>query len=185
MAKFIGGRELFMKTLTIASLIRNRDWILPFFLENLTNLDYDKKSIDLLFIVNDSTDNSLSILQNFKEKNQEYNKIQIKIYDRNIPSDERKFAVRNNYIYRHLALLRNYAMSLANTDKFLFIDSDILVPENLVKNLLSHDKEVISGLIWNGYDLYPKEPWKYPNIMKIKSSLNGKNYYEHISNFYV
>lgn len=177
-------------TITIGSLVRNRAWILPDFLKHIEDIDYPKNLIEVIFIINDSTDDSLQILNNFKkEYNHHYKKITIEQYNRNAPEDERTVNTRKNYIYDHLAILRNYLMSKVKTDYFLNIDSDILVPSNILINLLSHKKEAISSIIFNGYELHPNEPWKYPNIMKVATHMKiadkWVNVYSHIQNYYV
>jgi GT2 family glycosyltransferase len=69
-------------------------------------------------------------------------------------------------------------MFKVKTEKLLFIDSDILVPDSVINNLLNTEKDIVSGLIYNGYIVDPERPYKYPNIMK----LIDKNSYEHITN---
>lgn len=64
-------------------------------------------------------------------------------------------------------------------DYLLSIDSDILVPSDVIKKLLKANKKIVSSLIYNGYLVEPNEPWKYTNIMRF----NGSNI-EHISNWY-
>ena len=59
--------------------------------------------------------------------------------------------VRNNYIYDHLSKLKNFIISRTKTDYLLFLDADILVPTDIINNLLKHQKDIVSGLIWNGY----------------------------------
>lgn len=178
------------KTITIGTLVRNRAWVLPYFLSHIENIDYPKNLIDCIFVVNDSTDNSLEILKQFKLKNEKlYNRIIIDVYNRNAPIDVREIKTRDNYIYDHLATLRNYLMSKIKTDKFLSVDSDILVPSNIISNLISQDKEIISSLIYNGYLISPNSPWKYPNIMNVATHIkNGDqwmNVYAHIQNYYI
>ncbi|MNW59180.1 hypothetical protein D3C74_370850 [compost metagenome] len=69
-------------------------------------------------------------------------------------------------------------MSKVKTDHLMFIDTDILVQPDIINNLLNHNKDIVSGLIWNGYVVRPEKPYLYPNIMK----LNNKGYFEHIVN---
>ena len=64
-------------------------------------LDYDKKLIDIYWIVNNSNDNSLQLLHDFKNKyNKEYNSINIEIYNNSdIPAETRSTQIREKYIY--------------------------------------------------------------------------------------
>ncbi|MHB0943253.1 glycosyltransferase family protein [Paenibacillus sp. ALE1] len=169
------------ETITIASPIRNRAWILPLYLEHIKNIEYPKNKIELLFVVNDSQDESLNILVEFKKLHHEYKKIQIEKYNRNVPEDKRDLSTRNNYVYTHLSILKNYVMTKARTDRLLFVDSDILVQPDIINNLLKSNKDIISGLIWNGYIANVDKPYLYPNIMKITE----QGMYKHIVNSYV
>ncbi|WP_275041146.1 glycosyltransferase family A protein [Paenibacillus polymyxa] len=161
----------------MATPIRNRAWILPTYLQRILDIDYPKIKMELLFVVNDSEDISLDILNSFKKENKHiYKNIRIEIYNRNAPVDKRDLNIRNNFIYTHLSKLRNYIMSKVKTDYLMFIDTDILVQPDIINNLLKSDKDIISGLIWNGYIVCPEKPYLFPNIMRV----NSKGYFEHI-----
>ena len=169
-------------TITIAAPIRNREWILHHYLKALEKIDYPKNKIELFFMLNDSNDSSVDILRQFrKESKNKYKRIRVETYNRNIPEDNRDFKIRNNYVYTHLSILKNYVMTKVRTDKLLFIDSDILVQPDIINKLLKSDKDIISGLIWNGYIVNPDKPYSFPNIMK----LDINDVYTHIVNNYV
>lgn len=170
-----------LNTITIAAPIRNREWILPLYLDRLINLDYPKKLIELFFVINDSTDSTQDILLAFQKKYAHlFRKIRFEIYNRNVPMDNREQKVRTNYTYHHLSKLKNFIMSRVKTDYLLFVDTDILIPSDIINNLLKHNKDIVSGLIWNGYLLSPNKPYLYPNIMKS----DGRAYH-HIVNHIV
>ncbi|MEC4565338.1 glycosyltransferase family A protein [Paenibacillus sp. CMAA1739] len=165
------------QTITIATPVRNREWILDEYLKRLLELNYPTNLIEFIFVINDSTDNSLNILYNFKKQYRHiYRNIRVEVYNRNAPVDKRDLNTRNNFIYTHLGKLRNYIMSKTKTDYLMFIDTDILVQPDIINNLLKSDKDIVSGLIWNGYIVRPEKPYLFPNIMRI----NSKGYYEHI-----
>ncbi|QSF43538.1 glycosyltransferase family protein [Paenibacillus tianjinensis] len=169
-------------TITIAAACRNRDFVIDRYLDHINNISYPKHLLSLCFLINDSKDKTESILREFKQlHNHEYASITIETMNRKVPEDIRSTKVRNEYIYNHLSILKNHIMSKVNTDKLLFIDSDILVPDDIINNLLNADKDIISSLIYNGYLVSPEAPHKYPNIMRLEE--NGQ--YKHISNYYV
>lgn len=173
---YLGG--ILLKTITIAAPVRDRDWILQHYLDAIVNIDYPKDLIDLRFVVNDSSDRTLEILTNFKSlMNNYYRSIHIDIYNRNVPIDQRELNVRNNYIYDHLSKLKNFIISRTKTDYLLFLDADILVPTDIINNLLKHQKDIVSGLIWNGYLTNPDKPYLYPNVMRLQNGI-----YRHILN---
>lgn len=173
------------KTITISCPVRDRQSVLPYYLEHIYNLDYPKHLINLLWVVNQSTDNSEKILKKFKsEHHQEYGDIKIINHFGNekVPKDERVTHIRNTYTYSHLSALRNLILKESQkTDYLLSVDSDILIPPDSLNKLLSHDKDICAGIIWNGYLTDPEHPWRYPNILKKVE----KNSYEHIANTYV
>lgn len=169
-------------TITIACSVRNRDFILNQYLDHILTIDYPTQQIDIFFLLNDSNDKSESILRTFKEKyKNKYRKITIETYNRNVPEDKRTTEIRDKYIYDHLSVLKNYIITKVKTDKLLFIDSDILVPNSVINNLLNSEKDIVSGLIYNGYIVRPDKPYLFPNIMKLR----GNESYEHIVNHYV
>ncbi|MBT2759848.1 glycosyltransferase [Paenibacillus sp. ISL-20] len=169
-----------MSTITIAAPIRDREWILPYYLKHIENIDYPKDKIELLFVINDSSDNTYHLLNDFKNTHiNSYKKIRLDTYNRNMPSDIREIVSRKKYIFDHLSKLKNYIMSKVKTDFLLFLDSDILVPSDIITNLLNHQKDIVSGLIWNGYLVSPEKPYLYPNVMKLIEN----NQYSHIVNY--
>lgn len=171
-----------MNTITIAAPVRDRAWILPYYLRHIYELEYPKSIINLHFVVNDSADNSFEILTQFKKDyGNKYSNIRIDVINQNIPVDQREFSTRNQYIYKSLSVLKNYIMSKTRTDKLIFIDTDILVEPDVITKLLKHGKRIISGLIYNGYLANKEKPYLYPNVMK---SYSG-NQYRHVANHYV
>jgi len=169
-----------ISTITIGVLCRNRQWILSHFLKGIQSINYDKLKINLLFILNNNTDNSEEILTKFKSENYtNYNKIEIKTKDfKDQPEDNRKLKRLENYVY--ISKLRNYMVSLIkNTDYFFSIDSDIIITDfEILNKLISHKKDIVGALICNGYIINSKNPFKYYNTgycnnMKFKSITNS------------
>jgi hypothetical protein len=157
-------------TISIVAPIRNREKYLPYYLENIFNLNYDKKNIVLFFLINNSFDSSKKILKDFKAKNNKnykniiiedinkningYNEAVKKIYGRTIPKNvnaDRDVAVRNIFLYSHLAEMRNYILNKCNTDYIFSVDSDIMVYPETLNELLLNNKKCISALICNGH----------------------------------
>lgn len=170
-------------SVTIACPVSNRAWILPYYLDHLYDIDYPKEKINLYFLLNNTTDNSQEIIENFKTKyNHEYNNIDIDIYktSQSTLQDQRTAEVRDK-MYGYLSKLRNQILLKCETDYLLSCDSDILVSSDVLIKLLSHKKEIVAGLIWNGYLFSPETPWRFPNILKYNQ--NGE--FEHIQNYYV
>jgi cellulose synthase/poly-beta-1,6-N-acetylglucosamine synthase-like glycosyltransferase len=183
------------KRILISCPISGRSWILPHYLKSILKLDYPKKLIDIYWIVNNSKDNSIQLLQDFKEQyKNEYNSIYIEIFNnKSIPPDERTKGldfktkklkdVRTQYIYSWLAELRNKILDKCdklNCDYLLSSDSDIILKPCTLNRLIENDKDICSCLIYNGY-LYDRieNGYKYTNMLK--KDIN--NNYVHIVNY--
>jgi GT2 family glycosyltransferase len=168
------------KNIIIGFPCSNRAWVLPYFLEHIYKIDYNKKLIDIYCILNNSKDESELILNEFKEKhNHEYNSITIEKYNNSkIPKDERFTHIRN-ITYNWLSELRNKlfkrCVKMNNTHLFS-CDTDILVPSNILNELMIGDNLTCASLIYNGYLHTPNgankdynpiiNSYKFPNILK-------------------
>lgn len=176
------------KKILISAGVHNRDWVLPYYLDHIYNISYDKKLIDIYWIVNNClpSDKSLLLLKDFKNKyGNEYNSIKIEVMNssRKI-QDERITQVRMDHTYLWLSKIRNKIFSKCvslGCDYLASIDSDILVPKNCLNDLLDTGKQICSSLIWNGFLFASiEEAYKFPNIL----NFDGKQY-KHIVNYYV
>ncbi len=153
--------------------IRNRAWILPHYLEALKGLDYNHKDIEYCFIVNNSTDDTLEILKNFRYRTPSL--VRIITCDLAREKNHR----RGYYSLSHLATLRNILLAefLKSDASYLFsVDSDIILPPHALKSLQRADCDIISALVCNGHEI--GDPDIY-NILNRR--LNGR--YEYIRNF--
>lgn len=165
-----------MSTVTIGCPIRNRAWILKEYLEGITKQNYDRKLINLLFLVNDSKDSSLRILEKFKKENDsQYAGIDIQVKNLGAVEDERTPGTRDS-IYHSLTEIRNSLLDMIpDTDYFFSVDSDILIPENALNILVNSKKDIVAGVIRNDYLVNPSAvyPWVRTNLM-IKSEKDGR-----------
>jgi hypothetical protein len=175
--------------------ISSRAWVLPHFLEHILNIDYPNHLIHFYFIINNSNDNSLALLKNFKaEYIAKFGDIKIEIYNSSDKfKDDRSGEVRHKYTYNWLSELRNKGLKecvKSGCDYLFSCDCDILVPSNILKEFVSANVDVIASLIYNGYLFMPngvgkdykpiENAYKYPNILNI--SKDGG--YIHITNYY-
>jgi hypothetical protein len=169
-------------SITISAPIRNRQTYIPYYLKHIYEIDYPKEKLSILWVLNDSIDDSEKLLNEFKNKyKNEYNFINIKTYNKcNLPEDKRNTFLRESFIYNHLANLRNFIFSKVDSDFILSIDSDILVPKNILTNLIKYDKKIIASLIYNGYEVKPKTPYLYTNAM-----IKFGNGYKHLSKIHI
>ena len=167
-----------LPTVTIGCPIRNREKYLPYYLKAIQELNYPSENISLIFVLNDSIDNTKQILYQFKDENShKYSRIKIDNYDLNTPKDSRDSYTRNNFTYNSLAKLRNYLLYNIKTDYFLSCDSDIMMKPDTLTKLMSHQQDYVAGLIINGYEFDPADPYKYTNILR-----NSPKGYLHVQN---
>lgn len=167
----------------IACPIKDREWILPDYLEHILALDYDKSKISLYFVINNCIDNSLKHIKNFCIKHSHlYERIYVDNHtDKEMPDDKRTKEVRRNYTYHLLAALRNRMLDKCveiGADYLLSCDSDILVRPDTLKRLLEHKEHCVSSLVYNGY-LYQSidEAYKFSNCLRFNAN---KGIYEHV-----
>jgi cellulose synthase/poly-beta-1,6-N-acetylglucosamine synthase-like glycosyltransferase len=135
-----GGR---MTKVLIGCPVRDRGWVIHRHLEALKKIRVPEGvEVEFLYVLNDSTDNTKDILEQYGVPYVEYN-------------TGREGYTRQKYNpanYGHLAEIRNYFIDrfLETDADYLFsIDSDIIVPEEALEVLLADDKDIISMILCN------------------------------------
>jgi len=151
-------------------MVRDRAWILPEFLDHLAALDWPPDRLHYFFLVNDCTDNSEEILDDWMgRKGREGT---IAVWNRQIATDARWNLARRKELYGSLADLRNrvldYARSLGPDWFLLSLDSDILVPPDLLRRLMSHGVDAVSATISNAL------PGSGDRLSTVNSSSTGE-----------
>ena len=137
----------------ITSLIHNREWVLPEFINCLKNINYPKDKISYCFVVNNTTDKSLDLLKkHFPEALiLEYN------FERGVIGEHKW----DNVLIHNMAIMRNATLEIAEktgVDYMINIDSDILFPPELIKHLVSSDRKIISPVFFAGWNSNNKLP---------------------------
>lgn len=131
-----------------APIQRNRGWIVQDYLNHIYNLDYPKNEIHLAFFLNGTPlDDTGEYLFEFKSKfGDQYAWCDIWVMD-----DDGDDSDRKNRNYNHFAHVRNVWLSMRRaSDTHIFsVDSDILLPPNILKNLLSNKLDVVAAPIIN------------------------------------
>lgn len=128
--------------------IRNRSWILPEYLKGFLSLNYPKSLITAFFLVNDSEDDTLIQLVDFKTKYKDrYNGIYITNQVWGMPEGDRNsITIR---LYSHYAKLKNYVKEKfkeSGCNYWLQIDSDSPCKPDTLEKLLRHRKEYVCGI---------------------------------------
>jgi hypothetical protein len=133
--------------------IQNRDFIVKEYLQCIYNLDYPKDKLIPAFFVNNTSDQTGKIIQEWMEKHREkyFNILYFekqKVYKGKIDSQ-----LRDKRDFTLFAVVRNLFLKYIIPYPFHYffsVDSDILFPPETLKQLLSHHKDIISCLVWNG-----------------------------------
>lgn len=129
--------EITYPKVAIGSVIRNRAWILPEYLKALKSINnYPAPMKHYVFLENDSQDDTLSQLKDFKR--QSLIPVAVKSVVTNYPHWNRGDYSKNQY--KHLAEMRNKLIEMVlETDAmyFLSVDSDIIVPPDILTRLLA------------------------------------------------
>ena len=177
------------KRIMVFAPVHQREWVLPYYLRNLYNIDYEKKKIRVLWIVNNCTDKTLELLQNFKDRHEgEYESIDIQIWNNSevgTPKEIEHYRdtdYRNKIVYTWLSQLRNrgnYECLKYNCDYLFSCDTDILVKPDILNNLINVNKPYVAGLIYNGYETHSNF-WEIPNVLRKRSEIS----YQHLNNYY-
>jgi len=168
------------------SPVHQREWVLPYYLRNIYDLNYDKKLIHILWVINNTTDNSMAILEKFRQVyGSEYGSISIQIWENpKVGKDERTTEQRGSKGYEWLAELRNrgvYECLKGGYDYLFSVDSDVLLPPEVLNNLISKQKKYVSALLYNGYEHSPDKPEKYPNVLRTFD--DGRTYLHTLNNY--
>lgn len=134
----------------------SKNRVLPSYLESIRNLDYPKDKIHLAFLINNARDDTYDILNVFREEYlSDYREISLWNIDGLKPgyTDGDRYKKRD---YEAFAKIRNTWLSmLSDEDDYIFsVDSDIFPTPNALKRLLSHNKELISALIYHRLGQY-------------------------------
>jgi len=178
-------------TIDIIFPLRNRSWVLPYFLDCIYNLDYPKEKLSIICLLNDSIDNSSKIIKQFEQKHRnEYKRIYIYTYNLNTPEYQSQdhhrggqnlvFKNKNGIsklvikhteweVYKSLAKLRNSLIHKTKSSYIFSVDTDILFKYDILNRLLKHNCDFVSSLICNGHMLSKTKPginpYDYTNAM--------------------
>lgn len=150
--------------------VRNRAWILPHYLRAMQSLDYPREKLQYCFVLNNSTDCSQEIIEEFARNNN----TDIIIFDQEKP----RGVERGYYSFTHLASLRNTLLNqfLETGADYLFsVDSDILVPADSLSRLIAHNCDIVSMLVCNGHQIGD------PDVYNVLRQVDDR--YEYIRDF--
>lgn len=163
--------------IAIGCPVKNREWILPKYLKALDNIVYPNK--EYIFLENNSSDKSAEILfANVPGSNYKIKRITT---DSSVGEDRTHYGLN---FYEHLANIRNKFLDLflnsSNASYLFSCDSDIIVPPNILEELLRHANEntIVGCAISNitGKELDGKIPGNFMRLTPQKLMVHVMDY---------
>ncbi len=149
------------KTVLVAILARNKEHVLPRFLQCLENQDYPKKLITIYIKTDNNQDNTKALLEAWTAANKPYYK-EI-IFDEEptakaiVDSDPHAWSPLR---FKTLALIRNKSLKKAQetgSDYYFVADCDNFIARYTLSDLVAKDKPIIAPYLRSipePYDLY-------------------------------
>lgn len=138
------------KRVLIAILARNKEHVLPTFLRNLENLNYDKRLISIYINTNNNEDKTEELLLSWINKNRaDYRQI---IYE-NHEVDNLGSSLPHEWTIKRFHVLgeiRNKSLQLTkelNCDYYFVIDVDNFILPETLKYLVNKDKPIIAPML--------------------------------------
>lgn len=130
--------------------VRDRGRILPFTLDRILHQDIGLESIGIKFLVNDSEDNSVELIDEFINNNgKDMYKCNMIEMTCNKEKDER-CERRQNDMFHHMAFLKTVLFNSMMNDDYDFImymDSDILLGSDVIRRLSEYCVEICAPML--------------------------------------
>lgn len=152
----------------MATLIKNREWCLKEYLDAMEKQSkkYSSDNISWYFIVNDSTDNSQKIVEDFKKKfDKKYNgRIEIEVVNFNNCDVKDHSWSRQKLL--NMSYMRNKVagkMIEMGLDAIFMVDTDIILQSNdTLRHMVSLERDVLSEVFWASWGNNDSRKW--PNV---------------------
>lgn len=134
----------------IAILARNKEHMLPTFLQSIENLEYNKKNITIYINTNNNTDNTEALLTGWAKQHENlYRKIiveshEVKELSYKSPHEWTKDRLKT------LALIRNKSFKVAlenNCDYYFVVDCDNFIIPSTLADLVAKDLPIVAPLL--------------------------------------
>ncbi|MFJ7663248.1 glycosyltransferase [Lysinibacillus sp. NPDC097162] len=134
----------------IASPVRQKPYILAYFLTSLQSLNQDELVVDFLFIDDNDDKQSTELLTSFQSKNE-----RVKIIKNDQQNDIYMKDDKTHYwtdsLIEKVAKMKDSIIDHAiefNYDGLFLIDSDLMLYPNTLQNLWDEQKDIISNVFW-------------------------------------
>lgn len=158
--------------------IQNRAFCVEEYLDCIYCLDYPRDKLIPSFFVNNSIDNTSNLIKEWIEEHGSEYKDVIFFEKKKVYKGKMDSQLRDTRDFTLFAVVRNlFIKEILRYDfDFLFsVDSDIMFPPHTLKQLLSHEKDICSIMVWNGKTHYGADNYNYRKYMENKYGVS--NYY--------
>ena len=138
------------KTILLAILARNKEHVLPKFLDCIDKLDYNKKLITVYINTNNNEDSTKSILEEWIKKSEKHYK---SVLFENYEIQDMPPSKPHEWTFPRLKILgaiRDKSLRIAKEygcDYYFVVDCDNFIKPSTLKFLLSKDKPIIAPLL--------------------------------------
>jgi cellulose synthase/poly-beta-1,6-N-acetylglucosamine synthase-like glycosyltransferase len=156
----------FAKVLVAAPIYENMEYCFKEFIEAISKIDYTNYNI--LLVDNSKTQDFYNKLKNLEKTG----RIKV-LYDK---TKEEKNLFR-------LISSRNKILKYAkenNYDYLLMMDADVIAPKNIITDLMSHKKDIISGIYLRA-EMRNNKNVAIPNALVLIDKLEGKELFRSLS----
>ena len=135
------------KHVTIVSPFRDSENIITHYRNQINQLDYPADDIRIIVVEGDSVDHTYSVLYGWALEDRRVTMVKCTTNAPKWPS------IVSKERFAHLSVVFNAGLDAVDTkwsDYVLFLPSDVLYGPDLLKRLLSHEKDVIAPMFWTG-----------------------------------
>jgi hypothetical protein len=173
----------------IGTPIRQKPQILKEFLHSLSELNKENLDVDYFFIDDNDIEKSREILDEFSTKENNVIIKRVKFDDKFICDDD-NHNWEENLVWK-VASFKDDIISYAKTNSYdylFFVDSDLVLHTETLKNLISTGKDIISEIFWTEWTKgLPQNPqvWLYDQFTQYRVSRSEKLNKEEILNRHI
>jgi hypothetical protein len=147
----IQAQEVENKKVLIAILARNKEHVLPLYLNCIENLDYKKKLITIYINTNNNCDHTQQVLQEWIKKNEnQYQKIIFENHEISQTLTTLPHEWWNVGRCKILGMIRQASLQKAQEEKsdfYFVVDCDNFITPCTLKELIKKDKSIIAPML--------------------------------------
>lgn len=143
----------------VALPIRDRAWVVPQLTRSLELLAWPDDRLEILFLLNGSTDETEPLLRAWQRSSQRHVRIETLDLDAPPPRGDHQWwgpPSDPQGPYRRMAALRNVMLDRlidSGADAMLALDSDVLLDPRTLGHLIATGEDIVSPVFWAGWGM--------------------------------